>query len=276
MKIIPMHFHVDPKSRGADIVCIQESKLSNLDSFTSAAIFPSFLRSYHYQPSTGSSGGLITDWRNAKFKANLFDCSDSALTCSFHSTTDQTSFLITNIYAPHANSERQEVFDLLTALRTTRLEPWMCIGDFNIYRFPHEKNNDNLNTRGMEEFNSWINGEGLFDIDIPNRKFSWSNKRRCPTLVKLDRVLIDTAWNQTFANASAKALIATTSDHIPILAEFSNNCSSSDFFRLENYWLQMPDFIEMTETNWGRGTRPLSAISKLNHKLRRLRASTKA
>lgn len=152
----------------------------------------------------------------------------------------------------------------------------MRIGDFNIYRFPHEKNNDSINTRGMEEFNSWINGEGLFDIGIPSRKFTWSNKRRCPTSVKLDRVLIDTAWNQTFANASAKALIATTSDHIPILAEFSDNCSKSDIFRLENYWLQMPDFIAMTETNWSRGTRPLTAISKLNHKLRRLRASTKA
>jgi hypothetical protein len=76
-------------------------------------------------------------------------------------------------------------------MQLTVSEPWVLAGDYNIYRYVSEKNNSNINWAAMDEFNAWINDMELMDVDIANSKFTWSNKRRDPTLVKLDRVLIN-------------------------------------------------------------------------------------
>lgn len=50
----------------------------------------------------------------------------------------------------------------------------------------------------MEEFNTWIKDLELMDVDICNTNFTWTDKRRVPTLVKLDRKLINLTWSQRF------------------------------------------------------------------------------
>ncbi|EEC68954.1 hypothetical protein OsI_37680 [Oryza sativa Indica Group] len=128
----------------------------------------------------------------------------------------------------------------------------------------------------MENLNECINSEELVDIDIPNRCFTWSNKRRNPTLVKLDRVFINILWSQSFPHTEAKAITASTSDDTPILVQTSQSLPINKIFRLENYWLHMPGFKNMIQTDWARGTRTLSPISILNLKLRRLRAKIRS
>lgn len=128
----------------------------------------------------------------------------------------------------------------------------------------------------MENLNECINSEELVDIDIPNRFFTWSNKRRNPTLVKLDRVFINILWSQSFPHTEAKAITASTSDDTPILVQTSQSLPINKIFRLENYWLHMPGFKNMIQTDWARGTRTLSPISILNLKLRRLRAKIRS
>lgn len=69
--------------------------------------------------------------------------------------------------------------------------------------------------------------------------------------------------------------MATTSDHIHVLAEFSNS-SHSAIFRLENIWLQISESVTLAETNWNNGTRPMITITQFNHKIKHLRANAKA
>ena len=142
--------------------------------------------------------------------------------------------------------------------------------------YAHEKNNGQLNWNGMNIFDIWIRDQGLIDIDIPNKKYTRSNKRRNPTLIKLDRILVDTEWNQMFQGISTKAEMAITSYHSPITAELTTNIAPSRIFRFENYWLFMPEFQNLVSQNWSKGTRTLASISIVNLKLRRLRARIRA
>lgn len=128
----------------------------------------------------------------------------------------------------------------------------------------------------MNIFNSWIHDQGLIDIDIPNKKFTWTNKRRNPTLINLDRILIDTEWSKVFLVTSAKSEVAITSGHNPVTAEVTTNIPSSRIFRLANYWLFMPEFESLVTQSWTRGTRILANISIANHKLQRLRAKIRS
>lgn len=234
-----------------DIVCLQETKLASIDRFTMPALLPVFLRDFHWQPALGSAGGLLTAWDSRELPTTLVHENSDSISCTFHSRTDQTKFWVTNVYAPHSEDEKLIFFNQLSTLRIANKELWCCIGNFNIYRYPFEENNDNLNTRGMVGFNCWINEEGLVDIDIPNRSFTWSNKRRNPTLVKLDRILVDTSWNQSFATSSARALVATTSDHIPILAECSNNSNTFRYFSFGKFLATITRFCQLSGRKLG-------------------------
>jgi endonuclease/exonuclease/phosphatase family metal-dependent hydrolase len=117
--------------------------------------------------------------------------------------------------------------------------PWVLAGDFNIYRYVNEKINSNINWTAMDEFNTWINDMQLMDVDIANSKYTWSNKRREPTLVKLDRVLINLHWSQRFLHSECRALPRPTSDHKPVLLDTTNTVVQTKKFRYEDYRLNV-------------------------------------
>ena len=58
-----------------------------------------------------------------------------------------------------------------------------------------DKNNTNLNLRRMRQFRATLNHCQLKEIHLQNRKFTWSNERRRPTLVRLDRVFYNEGWD---------------------------------------------------------------------------------
>lgn len=104
-----------------------------------------------------------------------------------------------------------------------------------MYRFAHEKSRGRTNWSVMEAFNDWIREHDLDDISIANKNFTGWNKRRDPTLVKLDRVLVNAQWNLDFVNTVALALTATTSDHAPIAVDFNRDVTKSRLFHFESH-----------------------------------------
>ena len=107
-----------------------------------------------------------------------------------------------------------------------------------MYRFQDEKSRGRVDWAMMELFNDWIRGHGLDDVQISNRSFTWPNKRDNPTLVRLDRALVNAHWLLAFAQSSASVVPSVTSDHVPFLVVFDNLRHKSQFFRMENHWLK--------------------------------------
>jgi hypothetical protein len=81
-----------------------------------------------------------------------------------------------------------------------------------------------------------INELELIEIPLLKRVCTWSNKHDNPTLVCLDRCLVNLAWDEVFPNTFLTALTRTASDHVPILLSASTTISRSTCFRFENSW----------------------------------------
>ncbi len=62
-------------------------------------------------------------------------------------------------------------------------------------------------------FSDLINELELIDLPLGNQNFTWSNMQDRPTLVKLDRFLISTKWDQAFFLSKVLAAPRITSDH---------------------------------------------------------------
>jgi hypothetical protein len=175
--------------------------------FKARKFLPAKFTDFLYYPSDGASAGLLIAWNQKDYNIQLRDSRRSALTVQVQSNSDDQNFVLTNIYAPCEHIECSQFFSEIKHLQLTIAEPWVLAGDYNIYRYVSEKNNSNINWAAMDEFNAWINDLELMDVDIANSKFTWSNKIREPTLVKLDRVLINIGWSQKFIHSECRALV---------------------------------------------------------------------
>ncbi|KAK1677030.1 hypothetical protein QYE76_037878 [Lolium multiflorum] len=76
-----------------------------------------------------------------------------------------------------------------------------------------------------------INTLGLIELPLRDRQFTWSNKRATPTLIRLDRVFINHAWNVRYPSSSLSSIARDTSDHVPLVAKISTVVPRGGLFR---------------------------------------------
>jgi hypothetical protein len=62
-----------------------------------------------------------------------------------------------------------------------------------------------------------LNSCELFEFNLQNRKFTWSNERENPTLVRLDRVFYNKEWDLLLSNYNLLAVSSSLSYHCPLL-----------------------------------------------------------
>lgn len=94
----------------------------------------------------------------------------------------------------------------------------MIAGDFNMFYQASDKNNSNLDRAMMGRFRHFLD-----DVDLKKktplvgRKFTWSNERRSPTLVRLDRAFCCQDWENIFPNSVLQSNASTVSEHCPLI-----------------------------------------------------------
>lgn len=127
--------------------------------------------------------------------------------------------------------------------------PWLVLGDFNLTRFPQNKNNDLFNHREASLFNDAINSLGLIELPLLDRAYTWSNRRDTPTLARLDRAFVNLAWDHKFPNTNLSSLTRFNSDHVPLKVTVSTAIPRSHLFRFENSWLLHNSFRQLLESS---------------------------
>jgi hypothetical protein len=65
-----------------------------------------------------------------------------------------------------------------------------------------DKNNTNLNLSLMGRFRRFLGDSELKEILLLGRKYTWSNERENPTLVRLDRAFCCMEWEEIFPDAA--------------------------------------------------------------------------
>lgn len=104
-----------------------------------------------------------------------------------YTLADGGQFTCTAVYAPTEHSEKQGFLEEISLLAPADSHPWIIFDDFNLVRFPDDKNNEAFHATEAAWFNSTVHGFALLEIPLVGRQFTWSNRRDNPTLVRLDR-----------------------------------------------------------------------------------------
>jgi hypothetical protein len=103
-----------------------------------------------------------------------------------------------------------------------------------IYR-AQDKNNDCLDRRGTRRSRNFINQARLEEINMVDRRFTWSNEHGQPTLELLDRVFASLEWLSKFPNHVLWPLSSDSLDHCPLLLQLNAFRESKRRFRFESF-----------------------------------------
>jgi endonuclease/exonuclease/phosphatase family metal-dependent hydrolase len=97
--------------------------------------------------------------------------------------------------------------------------PIIIEGDFNFLRFPFGKSKGQFDDHFPFLFNVVIDTLDLREVSMIGRQFTWANNLPEPTYEKLDRVLMDSDWEDKYPMVSVRAIerIEALLDHAPIL-----------------------------------------------------------
>jgi len=249
------------------LACFQETKLAAID-----GAFASFLGGYKhnrfaFKPANSTRGGILLLWND-----NYIDLQDIVVrrfsvtaTVSIHECG--TTFLLTVVYGPPRDSLKQAFLRELKNSKPVDASAWLVLGDFNLIYCARDKNNRNLNLRRMRQFRAALSFCELREIHLQNRKFTWSNERRRPTLARLDRVFCNERWDLTFEQHGLQALATSLSDHYPLVLSSLAGPRRPRPFRFENFWIKIPGFYDEVRVVWKRSSPHSQPIRILHHKL---------
>jgi hypothetical protein len=120
----------------------------------------------------------------------------------------------------------------------------------------------------MGQFRQALIACQLKEIKLQNRKYTWSNERDDPTLVKLDRAFCNSNWDLAFDNHGLHALSSALSDHCPLLLSNQSGPRKPATFRFENFWTKMPGFMDLIGQVWSEPSSHTQPVHILHHKLK--------
>ena len=90
------------------------------------------------------------------------------------------------------------------------------------------------------------------EIALQNRKYTWSNERESPTLVRLDRMFCNHGREAAFPNFALNALATGASDHCPLFLTRQERTVRKAAFKFENHWLKIDGFKEVVTAAWNK------------------------
>lgn len=121
-----------------------------------------------------------------------------------------------NLYGP-CTAEGIELTIWLKNIDIPDDEDWIILGDFNLYRYPKNRNREGANLNDMFLFNSTISHMVLSDIPLQSKKYTWSNMQQPPLLEKLDGVFTNNCWTLTYPETICKAFVMRSLITVPWL-----------------------------------------------------------
>ena len=119
-----------------------------------------------------------------------------------------------------------------------------------------------------------MNSCSLVDIGFCGHPFTWNNKRpeNANTKERLDRVIANSSWSESFPASTITHLFSHALDHAPFILQTKTNCGlrgrGVNEFKFEEAWLLWDDCERMVEEAWITGGRRVdSAMSIIKEKI---------
>jgi len=190
------------REHNLDFIAILETGKHNystecLDNFCAGAEY-----FWHWNPPRGMSGGILLGFNLSNFVVDKIESGDSFLKFNLTNKSDGFRWALMAVYGAAQDEHKGAFLSELVRVCSDEVLPLVMGGDFNIIRYPSEKNNDRFNSRWPNLFNSTIEILNLKEIVMPGRQFTWASYADVPTYEKLGRVLVSTDWELKFPLAS--------------------------------------------------------------------------
>jgi exonuclease III len=249
------------------LACFQETKLAAVDGPLAAFLSGYQHNCFTHKPAHGTRGGTLLVWNDSYIDLRDIVIRRFSVMATVSIKDCGTNFSLTVVYGPTRDNRKQAFLQKLRNSKPIDDVGWLLLGDINLIYQARDKNNRNLNLRRMWQFRGTLSSCELKEIYLQNRKFTWSNGRRNPTLVRLDRVFCNEHWDLTFERHGLQALATGLSDHCPLMLSSLAGPRQPRPFRFENLWTKIPGFLDEVRAVWQRPSPHTQPIRILHHKL---------
>ncbi|KAL0919447.1 hypothetical protein M5K25_011542 [Dendrobium thyrsiflorum] len=186
-------------------------------------------------------------------------------------------FLLTAVYASNSFADRFALWEDLNKVNSLNTLPWVVLGDFNCCRFQSDKKGGNLiPISRLAPFNNFIFESHLLEIPSSGLFHTWYNQRtENPIHLRLDRILANVEWVNTFPNSAYRVVSSSVSDHTPLILKSEALQGTKHRFMFKNFWCHIPEFWSILLSIFDAPTHGNPIVSLYN-KLKLLKCKIKA
>ncbi|KAL0282294.1 UNVERIFIED_CONTAM: hypothetical protein Sradi_7265300 [Sesamum radiatum] len=174
--------------------------------------------------------------------------------CSVFIRSLHSSVFITVVYGVNDVIGRRELWMDITRISAEVTDsPWLVGGDFNTVLDSSEVCGLSGDIRGAaDEFRGCLQDTGLIHLPMHGERFTWHNcSRDARSLWKrLDRLLVNDRWLESWPDTTYVSLSARTSDHSPLVLRGDDSNRVAGMFRFDNYLARSTEFIPAVQRVW--------------------------
>lgn len=221
-------------------------------------------------PSNGRSGGILVGIRLELAEVGSFTEGEFMLQLNLWDKKMKIKWNLITVYGATQDDRKEAFLDELALFYSKSKEPFIVGGDFNIIRFPHEKNKPGSRSRHTDNFNAVISAFEHREITMTGGKFTWTNNQIDPTLERLDRALMSRVWEDAFPCVVINKLPREISDHNPLLLTTDVTQPSKHLtFIFELAWLAQQEFYAIISGILNKACFAETTFDRIQIKLKR-------
>ena len=207
LRDLAKHIHIADcvREHELDFVAITESGRRDFPVQTLDHLAGGYEFTWKWIPPRGRSGGILLGIKDNSLELLDFMHGEFHIKLHLRNKSDNFIWSLVAVYGAAQDEFKAAFLRELVNLAKDNPYPILIGGDFNILRYQQDKNNDRFDNYWPFLFNAVIDSLNLREVKLSGRQFTWANNRTVPTYEKLDRVLVDTEWENKYPLVSVRA-----------------------------------------------------------------------
>ncbi|CAL1375754.1 unnamed protein product [Linum trigynum] len=221
----------------AAVIGLIETKWNECSQRLISSVSGSRSSSWVAKNASDTRGGIAVFWEPSEFCLLEFWEGRFSLAIRLRIVRSLKVIAIVFVYGPHENDAKLAFLSEIDLLCRRYADPICFLGDFNMVRSDDDYRGAPRCRAMMAEFNSMVNRNGLIDLPLQGAAFTRSSGSTNPSLSRIDRALINTAFEVSFSPGPLLAFERVESDHNPIRVHWGLEDRVRRPWRFENMWL---------------------------------------
>ena len=140
------------KMQRANIVCLPETKIKDVSKGLIRSLGVGRFLDWAALRAEGASGGIIIFWDSHVLQLLEKEEGNYTLSCRLKNIEDGFISVFIGVYGPTGYGSRDDLWEEMGAIRGLWGDLWCVGGDFNVIRFPNERNREGRIMGSMRHF----------------------------------------------------------------------------------------------------------------------------